>query len=107
MKLSKGYSKILTISIIAFWLVMMGLLVKRTYFHIPEFSQTPVLADMDKTDPVLGEEWMGIYIGKDKIGYSVTNIQKGNDIYLVSERTVMKLNVMGSPHSFYSFFTDF
>ncbi|MEW6614030.1 MAG: transglutaminase-like domain-containing protein [Thermodesulfobacteriota bacterium] len=97
MKILKGYSKILAISIIAFWLVMMGLLVKRTYFNIPEFSQPPALADIDKADLILGEEWMGIYMGKDKIGYSVTNIQKGNDIYLVSERTLMRLNVMGTP----------
>jgi hypothetical protein len=97
MKISKGYPKILAISIIAFWLVMMGLLVKRTYFNIPELSQTPALADIDKADLISGEEWMGIYMGKDKIGYSVTNIRKGNDIYLVSERTLMRLNVMGSP----------
>lgn len=97
MKLPKGYVKILAISIIAFWLVMMGLLVKRTYFNPPEFSQPPALADTDKTDLVSGEEWMGIYMGKDKIGYSVTNIQKGNDIYLVSEKTLMRLNVMGTP----------
>ncbi|MFH2011931.1 MAG: transglutaminase-like domain-containing protein [Pseudomonadota bacterium] len=97
MKTSKGYTKILAISIIAFWLVMIGLLVKRTYFNTPEFSQPPALADTDKADLISGEEWMGIYLGKDKIGYTVTNIQKRDYIYFVSEKTLMRLNMMGTP----------
>jgi hypothetical protein len=99
MKGSKVYYRILTLAIIAFWLTMVGLLVKRAYFKSEGLSSGPILTDMDKTAPTLGEEWMGIYMGKDKIGYSVTNIQKEGNIFLVSEKALIKLNVMGTPQN--------
>lgn len=103
MNQARGYSKTLALAIVAFWLVMVGLLVKRTYLDYPQSSQTPFPAHIDRTDPILGEEWMGIYMGKGKIGYSVTNIQKGNNTYLISERTLMKFRVMGTPQVIHVF----
>ena len=97
MKGSKVYYRILTLAIIAFWLTMVGLLVKRTYFKSDGLSPDSILTDMDKTDLSLEEEWMGIYMGEDKIGYSVTNIEKQDGIFSVSEKTLIKLNMMGTP----------
>ena len=94
---SKGYYKIFTVAIIAFWLVIIGLLVKRTYLDSHGLSHPPALAHPGKTDFIPGQGWMGIYMGKDKIGYSVTTVQKMNDVYLVSEKILMKLRVMDTP----------
>ena len=88
----------LTFLIVIFWLVMMGLLVKKVYFDSQELSlKTNVQALTHSIDTTSEEEWMGIYAGKNKIGYSVSTVQKEENTYVVSERTVMKLMVMGTP----------
>ncbi len=42
------------------------------------------------------EEWMGIYWGEDKVGYTVTKINKAGDGYQINEQAVMDLTVMGT-----------
>ncbi len=42
---------------------------------------------------------MGIYMGRNKVGYSVTDMDKADNTYLISEKILMKLNVMGVPQT--------
>ena len=45
------------------------------------------------------ETWMNIFHQKQKIGYSYRMIQPDNDMYLLSEKTYLKLNTMGTVHN--------
>ena len=98
MKKPNGYSKAFTLVIVFFWIVMVGLLIKKTSFDSPESSFKDLAsANAEEGDPFLGEEWMGIYVGENKVGYSVSTIKKSDDVYIISQRTHMKLTVMGTP----------
>jgi hypothetical protein len=43
------------------------------------------------------EEWMGIYLKGEKLGYSVNRIEKTETGYELSEQALMDLTVMGTP----------
>jgi hypothetical protein len=45
------------------------------------------------------ETWMNIFHQKQKIGYSHRMIQPDNDMYVLSEKTYLQLNTMGTVHS--------
>jgi len=45
------------------------------------------------------ETWMNIFHQKQKIGYSHRMIQPDNDMYLLSEKTYLQLNTMGTVHN--------
>lgn len=52
----------------------------------------------ESVDPKISlkEEWMGIYSGEDKIGYSHTLIEPMNQNTKVSEETKLRMNILGS-----------
>jgi hypothetical protein len=45
------------------------------------------------------ETWMNIFHQKQKIGYSHRMIQPDNDMYVLSEKTYLQLNTMGTVHN--------
>ena len=90
---SKNISTIIRAAIMLAWLSMMGLLVQRTYFDEgSSYAQARNAAAQLRPR----EEWMGIYWGKDKVGYSVSRIKKAREGYQIHEQALMDLMVMGT-----------
>ncbi len=86
-------SKGLSIGIVAFWIIMMGLLVGKVYFHpADEYLEPDAIGSEDRIP--LGERWMGIYFKGSKIGYAHETIQKHEHGYSVKEKISMKLRVL-------------
>ncbi len=89
-----SWSKGLSIAIVAFWIIMMGLLVERVYFHpADEYLEPEAIGSEDRIP--LGERWMGIYFKGAKIGYAHEIIQGQGHSYSIEERISMKLTVLG------------
>ena len=65
--------RVVRLSIIIVWILVMGVLIQRTYFNASE-SYINTNRSAHQLRP--REEWMGIYWGKDKVGYSVSKIKK-------------------------------
>ncbi len=85
--------KIYSILIILVWLVMLGLLIERTYFR-----PTTVIALDAITEEGLGsaDEWFGIYqLGK-KVGYAHTQINPETETYHLIEESEMDILALGA-----------
>ncbi len=94
--MEKARRKFLSIGVILFWLLMLGLLYQRHYGPLWKGS-SHVIAQ--KPQSISGEEkehWMGIYLKGEKIGYAYISKKKEKDGYRISEKVFMKLNIMGS-----------
>jgi len=90
--------RLLGISIVLFWLVMVGLLIRRTIVESQPAPLSPSSATPVQTGkPVAAHDgWMGIYHQDKKIGYfhrSLTPLANG---YEWQERSQMKLRVMNT-----------
>ena len=76
------------------WLVMIGLLVKKSYFKhdTQNLEITPVNISTIKN---VQDDWMEIYLKDQKIGYSTTRISPLGKNYLIYEEIVLNFNLMG------------
>jgi len=93
MPMKRIYS-MLSIVIVAFWLVMMGMLVRK---HLGgkagiDYEHTSSAASLDNRD-----QWAGIYLKDKKIGYSHTVVQKIEDGYQITEDVFMDMTIMDVP----------
>jgi len=86
--------------IVAFWVVMMGLLVKKESFKEKtggtSFEDGVALIDSKQ------REWKEIYLNGRKVGYSVNFIQPFDQEYLIQEEILLKLNLMGLERGIYT-----
>jgi hypothetical protein len=73
---------------------MMVMLVQKTYFN---FSDDYIQYSYAASQLRPKEEWMGVYWGKDKVGYTVSTIKKKMRGYEIFEQALMDLTVMGTP----------
>jgi len=89
--------KIASGSAIVIWVLMMGMLLQKTY--LPSFGHKVSLRAAGEGGIKAGESWMGIYLHERKIGYSVSTWEKEDLDWRMMERTVMELMVMGQPQS--------
>jgi hypothetical protein len=88
------WSKGFPIGIVAFWIIMMGLQVRKVYFHpVDDYLEPEAIGSEDRVP--LGERWMGIYFKGAKIGYAHEAIQTGDDGYSIREKISMKVKVLG------------
>ena len=80
--------------IIILWLVMIALLLRKNYFKpVPSLLHPELKGGIME----MKEEWMGIYLKGEKIGYSVSRIDKIENGYELREQAVIDLTVMGTP----------
>jgi hypothetical protein len=84
---------IIRAAIILVWLGMIGVLLQRTYFD-ERGGYARAGGAASRLRP--REEWMGIYWGEDKVGYTVSKIKRAGEGYQLDERAVMDLTVMGA-----------
>jgi len=79
-------AKIIKTVILLFWLVMMGLLIERTYLS----PASVVALDLVTAEGIkAGDEWFGIYQKGRKIGYAHTQTRVEGDTYHVFEESEM------------------
>ena len=85
--------KLINITILAFWLVMLGLLIERAYLR-----PTAVIAlDVITEEGVrTGDEWFGIYQHGRNIGYAHTSVAREADAYHIKEESEIDILVLGS-----------
>jgi transglutaminase superfamily protein len=84
----------LSIAVVAFWLLMMGLLVRRVW--------QPVVAAPAPNQYALSageEEWMGVYHEGRKIGYTHHRLAPEGDGYVFAEESLLRLTLMEVPQT--------
>jgi hypothetical protein len=92
----KYYNKLLTYFIVAFWLVMAGLLIGK---EVVLKNKTTAYQPFLSRDTLLTDSWMGIYFNDSPIGFVHSAmepymIKKGQSGYLIKNRTLMNLMVL-------------
>jgi len=83
------------IGIVMAWVVMMAVLVKKSYFKPGPVSLTP---DRNGAPLEESETWMAIYYGDEKIGFARSNIRQETAGYAVFESAVLHLRAIGAVH---------
>ncbi len=85
--------KIISFSILFFWVVMLGLLLERTYFR----PSTVIALDAVTEEGVHAtDEWFGIYQQGRKIGYAHTQTIPEAETYHLSEESELDILALGS-----------
>lgn len=85
--------KLIKLTILICWLVMLGLLVERTYLR----PSTVIALDVITEEGVrTGDEWAGIYQQGRKIGYAHTSVMREADTYHLLEESELDLLVLGA-----------
>lgn len=79
--------------ILAFWVVMIALLVQKTYFP----GRLPLLTPVSAVEVGEKEHWYGIYLKGQKIGNSHTRTRTGEQEILLQDETFLKLTLLGIP----------
>ena len=87
------FAKALKISILLFWLVMLVLLIERTYLHPTSVIALDVITEEGIR---AGDEWFGIYQQGRKIGYAHTRVALEGDAYHLYEESELDLLVLGN-----------
>jgi hypothetical protein len=96
----KHVLNILGIAVIAFWIIMMGLMVKRENL---EYLSEGVNNGIAK--PLIDSkerEWKEIFLNGKKVGYSINIIQPFGDGYYIQEEIFLRLNLMGLERGLYT-----
>jgi hypothetical protein len=89
----QNMNRIVKLSILAFWLVMVGLLIERTYLQ----PSTLIALDVISEEGVrTGDDWFGIYQQGRKIGYAHTRTQREADTYHLFEESELDILALGS-----------
>ncbi len=84
-------TKVVKTVILLFWLVMMGLLIERTYIRP---LSVVALEIVTKEGIKAGDEWFGIYQKGRKIGHAHTQTRVEGDAYHISEESEMDVLVL-------------
>ena len=82
-----------TVGVVAFWAVMMGLLVHRAFIRGMEL---PVLAEAAQAQLPTGEEWLGVYFRGQKIGHVHLSTSRVGEDYLLREESFLRLGMLGT-----------
>jgi len=89
----------LSIGIVAFWLILLGMLVRRTWRPpaATPGSDEP-LADAAQ-GPAESDEWMGVFHGAEKVGYTHQAMSATGEGFSFSEVTLLRLTLMDAPQT--------
>ncbi len=89
-----SYRKAFYVAVTLFWLVTMGMLLQR---HYGSFSLSDKgLQGSFITPDISEEQWMGVYMNGEKIGYLSRKLSPSNNGYSMDETFRIKMIVMGT-----------
>ena len=92
-----SYRKAFYITVTLFWLLAMGMLIQRHYstFLLSErFSGQDLQGSFTPSD-ISEEQWMGVYLNGEKLGYMSRKISPAQNGYTMDEAFRVKMIVMG------------
>ncbi len=87
--------------LVAFWIVMMGILIRKT----TSMEQGPKEEGDSGSSTVIASakrEWKEIYLKDKKVGYSVNMIKPFEEGYFIQDELFLKLNLMGMGRGVYA-----
>ena len=91
------------VSLTAFWLIMMGLLIYREIVEPASFIQAPGKRPSFWTKLPFRQEWMGIYYQDKKVGFSYTTVSpaifNNEEGYNITNKTNLSLAMLGEEYS--------
>ena len=92
-----SYRKAFYIAVTLCWLVTMGMLLQRHYgtFHLAGRLSDPNLKSSAIGPDISQEQWMGVYLNGEKIGYLSRKISPTPNGYTMDEAFMAKMIVMG------------
>ncbi|RLC25811.1 MAG: hypothetical protein DRH56_05325 [Deltaproteobacteria bacterium] len=80
--------------VIVFWLVMLGMLVKKISFNnSPQLAE--IISKKNESFASGHREWMEIYLKGKKVGYAVNQVTPVEDDFLVQEEIFLRLDLPG------------
>jgi len=85
--------KLINTVILVFWLVMLGILIERTYLRPATVIALDVITDEGVRT---GDEWFGIYQQDRKIGYANTRIVSEAETYHLYEESQLSILILGT-----------
>lgn len=89
---------ILGVLVVALWIVMLSLLVKKHYF-----SPDPLPGPEGQAESVeTRQTWKEIFLKGKKVGYAMNSINQFEDSYYIQDELVLKLNLMGFEKGLYT-----
>jgi hypothetical protein len=86
--------------VVGFWLVMIGLMVRKIHFS------ESVVAQRDKTSRSIDSaerEWKEVFLKERKVGYAVSLIRALGEGYIIQEEVFLKLKLAGLESGIYTF----
>lgn len=86
-------TKIIKISILVSWFVMLGFLIERTFIRPSSVIALDVITEEGVRT---GDEWFGIYQQGRKIGYAHTRITPEADTYHITEESQLDILALGT-----------
>jgi hypothetical protein len=91
----KIWFHVIGVVLVGFWLVMIGLLVRKVHFHgtPPETDHELEVSALNINSPQ--REWKEIYLKNRKVGYATGLIRAFDEEYFIQEEIFLKLNLMG------------
>jgi hypothetical protein len=96
----KHLLNILGIAVVAFWIIMIGLMVKREDLeHLSEGVNNGIAKPLIDSKE---REWKEIFLKGKKVGYSINIIQPFGDGYYIQEEIFLRLNLMGVERGLYT-----
>jgi hypothetical protein len=94
MKMRRNISgRLVSVLITLAWLIAVGMLINKYYGHGVTGASGP---DHQIPTSFFEEQWMGVYMNGEKIGYSFSKLEPLNGGYKLTEKLKMKLIVMGT-----------
>jgi len=88
------------IATVAFWLIMIGLLIKRVHFK-DQITGIAYEHEMKTIDSVQ-REWKEIYLKERKVGYAVNLVKPFEGGYFIQEEIFLKLKLLGLGSGIYT-----
>lgn len=84
---------VIGIFIVAIWIVLIGLLIKKVHFPIAYSDKVSAVksGNLEK----FRREWKEIFLKERKVGYSVNHIRTVDEGYIIQEEIFLKMDLMG------------
>jgi transglutaminase-like putative cysteine protease len=86
--------RVLSVGIVGFWLIMVGLLVQRSWRTVPA---EPVA--VGSLGAAARDEWMSVYHDRQKIGYTHYRLSQERDRFAFTEESLLRVTVLHAPQT--------
>ncbi len=100
-KRTRGTWQVVGIVIVATWIVLMGMLIRKIHFSAPSPGGT-LTGEAAVSFQDFQREWKELFLDDRKIGYAVHFIRPEADGYIIQEEMFLRINLMGMSSGVYT-----